>query len=336
MTFSTAGVYRVGTQAVDRRLDLSTRSTTVVRIGGATGEPPLANAVLDKMSGPVPLTVNINMSGSTDADGTIANYYIGCGGYFASPSSSPTGNCQFTTPGVYWLVLQVMDNSGLMDVLSTYVVATPSGGGGGGGGGGSDTTPPSVTMTSPAEGATISGTVAVSADASDTSGISKVDFYRDSGVWIGTATTASGISYSINWNTTGLTAGAHTLYAIATDTANNTATSALRNITISAPPPPPPPSTGPTVSITSPTGPTVTRKSNVAIAASATPGSNPVNRVDIYVNSGLLCSDTTPANGYSCGWKVPAAPGKTYSIYAIAYDTAGLSGTSSTVTVTAP
>jgi hypothetical protein len=63
-------------------LNLSNRSTTVVRIGGATGEPPLAAAVLDKLSGPVPLTVNINMSGSTD-DGTISNYYIGCGGYFA-------------------------------------------------------------------------------------------------------------------------------------------------------------------------------------------------------------------------------------------------------------
>jgi hypothetical protein len=336
MQFSSAGVFRVAAQAVDRRLDLSNRSTTVVRIGGATGEPPLAAAVLDKLSGPVPLTVNINMSGSTD-DGTISNYYIGCGGYFAAPSSSPMGSCQFTTPGIYWLVLQVMDNSGLMDVASAYVVATPSTGGGG-----SpppppdDTTPPSVTMRDPSQGATVSGTIDVSADASDASGITKVDFYRDSGVWLGTATTpASGITYKISWNADSVSSGSHTLYAVATDGATLSATSPVRNITVPAPPPPPPPPNGPTVSITSPAnGAKVARKANVTIGASVNPGDNPVSRVEIHVNSGLVCSDTTAA--YSCTWKVPAAPNKTYSIWAIAYDTSGASKVSPTITVTAP
>jgi len=338
MQFPSAGAFRVGAQGIDRRLDLSGRSTMVVRVGGATGEPPIASAVLDKFSGPVPLTVNVNMSGSTDPDGTISNYYLGCGGAFVSPGGS-SGSCLFTTPGTYWLLLQVMDNSGLMDLVSAYVVATPADGGGGGGGGGGDedTTPPTVSMQSPAENQTVSGTVTVSANASDASGISKVDFYLDDTTLIGTATTpTSGTTYSIQWNTTTVNVGGHTLKAVATDGASNPGASPLRAVVVEAVPPPPPPPKGPTVSISSPTGGTVARKSTVTISALATPGDNPVNRVDIYVNSGLVCSDTTPANGFSCSWKVPAAPNKTYVINAIARDTAQMSGTSPSVTVTAP
>ena len=58
--------YRIGTQAIDGELDLSARQSAVVRIGGATGEPPIASASLDRLSGPVPLKVNIDMSASTD------------------------------------------------------------------------------------------------------------------------------------------------------------------------------------------------------------------------------------------------------------------------------
>jgi hypothetical protein len=342
MQFNSAGVYRVGAQAIDRRLDLSGRSTLVVRVGGAAGVPPIANAVLDKLSGPVPLTVNVNMSGSTDPDGSINTYFIGCGGAFVSPGGS-SANCTFTTPGTYWLLLQVMDNSGLMDLVSAYVIATPadgSGGGGGGGGGDEDTTPPTVSMQSPAENQTVSGTVTVSANATDASGISKVDFYLDDSILIGTATVpTSGSTYSIQWNTTAIGDGPHTLKAVATDGANNPGTSPLRAVIVEQPPPPPPPPpppTGPTVSISSPTGGTVARKSTVTIRATAAPGDNPVVRVDIYVNSGLVCSDTTPSNGFSCTWKVPAAPGKTYNISATAIDSAAMSGTSPTVTVTAP
>ena len=39
-----AGVYRIGTQAIDGTLSFSTRPSAVVRIGGATGEPPIATA----------------------------------------------------------------------------------------------------------------------------------------------------------------------------------------------------------------------------------------------------------------------------------------------------
>jgi subtilisin family serine protease len=129
LTFSTAGVYRISTQAIDRALDLSGRQTAVVSIGGAKGIPPIASVTLDKLEGQIPLTVNIDMSASSDPDGSIQYYYIRCGGDdFTVGSTSPKGKCTFSAPGTYWLLLQVQDNSGQMDLVSAYVVATPPGG----------------------------------------------------------------------------------------------------------------------------------------------------------------------------------------------------------------
>jgi subtilisin family serine protease len=124
--FNNAGVYRIGTQAIDQALNLSTRPSVVVRIGGATGQPPIARASLDKLSGPVPLTVNIDMSASVDPDGnSIPTYLFGCVEGSLTRSKKPQGSCTYTTPGTYWVQLLVQDNSGYVDQISAYVVATP-------------------------------------------------------------------------------------------------------------------------------------------------------------------------------------------------------------------
>jgi hypothetical protein len=72
-----------------------------------------------------PLTANIDMSASVDPDGSIRNYYVNCGETGLVRSRNPLGSCTFTTPGAYWIRLLVEDNSGLVDVISAYVVATP-------------------------------------------------------------------------------------------------------------------------------------------------------------------------------------------------------------------
>jgi subtilisin family serine protease len=126
VTFNNAGVYRIATQAIDRELNLSTRPSVVVRIGGATGEPPIASATLDKQSGSVPLTVNIDMSASVDPDGSkIPTYLFGCEQGSLIRSRKPQGSCTFTTPGAYWIKLLVQDSSGYVDQVSAYVVVTP-------------------------------------------------------------------------------------------------------------------------------------------------------------------------------------------------------------------
>jgi len=93
-----------------------------------------------------------------------------------------------------------------------------------------DTTPPSVSITSPASGATLSGTVTLAANASDNVGVTSVQFQLD-GASIGAALTAS--PYSLSWDSTTAANGAHSLTAQARDAAGNVGTSVAVSVTIS-------------------------------------------------------------------------------------------------------
>ena len=97
------------------------------------------------------------------------------------------------------------------------------------GGGGGDTTPPTTSITAPANGATVSGTVSVTASASDDVGVTSVEFYID-GSLVATDTTSP---YSYSWNTTAVANGSHSIYSRASDAAGNSGTSATVNVTVS-------------------------------------------------------------------------------------------------------
>ncbi|HLL52240.1 MAG TPA: S8 family serine peptidase [Myxococcaceae bacterium] len=109
-----------------------------------------------------------------------------------------------------------------------------------------DTSAPSVAITSPANGATLSGTVSVTATASDNRAVSEVRFYADGGL-IGTDTSSP---YSVSWNATGAGAGSHTLTAQASDAAGNVGNAAALNVTVSLDTTPPTISAVSTSSIT--------------------------------------------------------------------------------------
>jgi hypothetical protein len=315
-----AGVYRFSTQAIDRELYQSIRSSAVVRIGGAPGEPPVVNAAFDKVGGQIPLTVNIDLSGSSDQDGSVTSYYFNCGGGVFSPGAqSSKGKCTFNAPGSYWMLLQVQDNTGNVDIMSAYAVATPVPPG-------PDTQAPTVGITSPTLSQHVAGNVAITANATDNVGVTRVDFYLDStgGTSIGSATTSP---YAIMWDSSAST-GSHSLIATAKDAAGNTGTSAPVAIVVD-------PIAFPTISITSPTnGSIVTHKSTVQIDATVSAGTYPIDHVDFIVGSKVTCSGVT-TSPYSCNWAVPPAANKTYTIKANAADTKGHVTTSTTVTVTA-
>jgi len=88
----------------------------------------------------------------------------------------------------------------------------------------------SVAITSPANGATVSGTVTVSGTASDTVSVSSVQVSIDNGAYSNTSGTTS---WSYSLNTASLSNGSHTLTAKATDAAGLTATSSPVIITAS-------------------------------------------------------------------------------------------------------
>lgn len=92
-----------------------------------------------------------------------------------------------------------------------------------------DSTAPSVSISAPTGGASLSSSTTVSATASDNVAVSSVQFKVD-GTNIGTADTTS--PYSVSWDTTTVTNGAHTLTAVATDSSGNTTTSASVSVTV--------------------------------------------------------------------------------------------------------
>ena len=95
----------------------------------------------------------------------------------------------------------------------------------------SDTTPPSVALTTPTLGATVSNVVALSAAASDNpggSGVATVTFLVD-GLAVGSR---SNTPYSIAWNSQAVTQGTHVIQASAQDVAGNWASSASVTVTV--------------------------------------------------------------------------------------------------------
>ena len=181
----------------------------------------------------------------TDMNATGGNATCpGCEGYAKDPKGNidPTGQYFFWTSNM---------GGGRMDAfivkIPSQVLTGSSGttGGGGGSGGG-----PSVSITSPHDGSTVSGdaTVVVTADAADSKGIASVTFQLDGGVKSAMVTAAP---YTVNWDTSGTAAGTHTLVAIAVDSAGNTTTSSTVDVTIAGASgtgsnPTPSPSPGPT------------------------------------------------------------------------------------------
>jgi hypothetical protein len=129
-------------------------------------------------------------------------------------------NKKFTSNKENRMNLKKMFSLTLALVIALTTTACGGGGGGGNNNGTSDTSKPTVTITAPANGATVGGAaVVLSATASDTgSGVNHVDFKVDGN----TVCSATGNTYSCTWNSTGVTNdSSHTFTAVAYDVAGN-------------------------------------------------------------------------------------------------------------------
>jgi hypothetical protein len=186
-----------------------------------------------------------------------------------------------------------------------------------------DTTPPTTSITAPANNATVSGTVSVTASASDNVGVTKVEFYLDNAL----QSTATVSPYSWSWNTTTALNGAHALSSKAYDAAGNVGTSAAVNVTVSNAPPD---TTPPTTAITAPVaGATVTGTTAVSATASDNVA---VTKVEFYLDNVLQSTDTTAP--YDWSWNTTTSANGAHSLTSKAYDAANNVGTSAAVNVT--
>ena len=117
------------------------------------------------------------------------------------------------TAGSHTLTARATDTSGNSRTTSESVWV-----------GSSDTTAPSVSISSPAAGATVGGTVTVSGSASDNASVSKVEVQIDGGPWNQAMGTTS---WSWSWGTTTVANGTHTVTVRATDSSGNVGSSSV-------------------------------------------------------------------------------------------------------------
>src|SRR5262249_51262255 len=136
--------------------------------------------------------------------------------------------------------------------------------------------------------------------------------------------TASAAPYAMTW--TGVAAGTYSVQAMAFDLDGGSAPSNVSTVTVNTATNQPP-----TVSLTSPTSSTaITAPSTVTISAAASDPEGRMSKVEFYVGSTLVATDTS--SPYSASWAVSAAG--SYVLTAIAYDQDGGQTTSSSVAVT--
>ncbi len=207
-------------------------------------------------------------------------------------------------------------------LASILAISTTACGGGGdsgsqslpppGSGGTADTTAPTITLSAPAASATVSGSVTVSADATDNVGVTGVQFKLD-GANLGAEDTSS--PFSISWDSTSATNAAHTLSAVARDAAGNSTTSATVSVTVDNSD-----KVAPTVSFTAPaSGATVSGAVTVTADAADNVG---VAGVQFALDGNNLGAEDT-TSPYSVSWTTTATTNGTHQLTATARDGAG-------------
>ncbi|WP_198937822.1 Ig-like domain-containing protein, partial [Pelomonas sp. KK5] len=180
---------------------------------------------------------------------------------------------------------------------------------------------PSVTLTLPTNGSTVSGPASVSIQASASSAnstITKVEFYAGT-TKLGEAATAP---YAFNW--TGAGYGSYYISAVATDANGIATTSAPALITIN-----PPGNTAPTV-VLSTASVGSSSPATVTLGATASDAGGTVSKVEFF--AGTTKIGETTSSPYTLSWT--GVPAGTYSITARATDSGGASATSAAVSIT--
>jgi len=273
--------------------------------GGSPGTPTTPTGL--SVTGTTTSTASLSWSASSEqgGSGSISGYKI----YRGGSQVGTTGNTTYTDTNLtasttYTYTVAAYDSNGNTSSQSGSVQATT---------GSSDTTPPSVSISSPANGVTVSSTVTVQASASDNVGVTKVEFYLDG--FLQTTDTTS--PYTWSWNTASSTNGSHTLSAKAYDAAGNMGGSSNVSVTVSNPDTTPP---------TIPTGLGITGSTTSTISLSWTASTDNVGVTGykVYRCTGA-CSPTTQI-GTSTATSFTDTllnQSTTYSYAVSAYDAAG-------------
>lgn len=192
--------------------------------GAAPGDtqPPVVNLTAPVDGAMLSGVVSVQVSATDDVGVTRVEVYVD-GGLLTTLSSAPYSYSWDTgaeANGSHQLRAVAFDAAGNSATDDDTTVTIQ--------GGVNDTTAPSVNITTPASGASVSGAVTISAEASDDFGVARVEVFVD-GVKLGESTVPP---YSVQWDTAGVAEGAHRLSATAHDSAGNTRTDDDTSVTV--------------------------------------------------------------------------------------------------------
>ncbi len=310
----TAGSYTLMTKAYDAAGNIGQSQSVTVNVANDLTAPTVSlTSPGNNMT--VSGSVNIAANASDNVGVSRVEFYLN-NVLLSATNMSPYAyawNSKNVANGVYTLTAKAYDAAGNLGLSQALTINVSN-----------DLTAPSVSLASPLSGSTVSGTVTVTANASDNVGVSKVEFYRNNVLQAAVATAP----YSYNWDTKTVTNGSYTLTAKAYDAAGNVTVSQSSSVNVSNAVPD---TIAPTVSITSPSTNT-TVSGTVTISASASDNVG-VTKVNVYVGGQLMTSLTTAPYNYA--WDTTKMTNNSvYAVTAIAYDAAGNQKQASNVYVT--
>ena len=284
-------------------------SVNVNNVSADSSAPVISSFTMPASS--TSLTVPVTALSASDNLG-VAGYLItesatAPAGSAAGWNASSPANFTFAATGSRTAYAWSKDAAGNVSAAKTATVSITA----------QDATAPTVAITSPAYGSTVSGTAAVVASASDNVAVSKVEFYVNGSL----KATSTAAPYTFNWNTLSVANGAYTVSAKASDAAGNA--SILSNVTLyvansSVD------TTAPVVSLSSPSNSTVFG-SKLVISGSAT-DNVAVTKIDVFMDGSLLLS--TNNSSFNLNRKIGIG---THTITVKAYDAAKNVGTISKV-----
>jgi len=180
-----------------------------------------------------------------------------------------------------------------------------------------DTTAPTVAITSPAGGNTVSGLVSIGVTASDNVGIARVDL-KVNGTLVASDTSGP---FGFTWDSTGVANGMNSLVAIAYDAAGNVKTSTAVSVNVAnTVAVPVTDATAPVLTIANPTSGYVSGTVNVTLNASDNSGAAGIN-MSLYIDGQLKASGAGSSLSYS--WNTRKVASGSHTIQAVAKDAAG-------------
>jgi RHS repeat-associated protein len=208
-------IRRIGTTTTLASTKVTLRATVASNAPSVSLTSPANNAVSN------PGQLITLQATATDTDGTISKVEFFDGTSLIGPgtASGSTYTRSWTTAsiGTHTITAKATDNNSAVTTSASRTIRVNG--------------PPSVSLTAPVSGTSVDKSVntVLTATASDSDGVSKVEFF-DNGIKVGATDTTA--PYSVTWTPT--TIGSHSLTARATDSLGAVTTSAPSTVTVNS------------------------------------------------------------------------------------------------------